>query len=82
MMNVRVTNLEPKPGSQLLTGTGTHTGDWRALEAFGAAVIEEAVAVDWADTEDLDAFELPDGRVVYGRFTSVKLTSGKVLAYA
>ena len=82
-------------GGDLITGTGTHTGHWRALQALGTgatldtgtALLHEgswwkaicAVATDLGGT--VAGVAIPAGTTVHARFTAVQLSSGAAVAY-
>lgn len=58
--------------------TGTESGDWFAIKAVdgGAAVSATSVVGD-----DLPAITLANGDIIFGNFSQIAVTSGKVLAY-
>lgn len=78
MSNVRVTNLKGDKGALYITDTGAHTGNFDAIQA-----LEDAVAdlVSTNVTGTLTSVPIPAGVVIYGKFTSITLASGKVMAY-
>ncbi len=67
-------------GFNTYTDTSLHSGNWVAFKAVhGDAVIASSVS---ATGDNLPAsMTLSEGDVVYGDFTAITLSSGKVLAY-
>lgn len=84
MQNHRTTNLTGLQGGQVITDTATYTpptGEaWHAIQVIEQAVIS-AITTNLTTSANLVAVTLPAGLVIYGRCTSLKLTSGKVIAY-
>lgn len=73
-------------GSTYITDTATHTGTFGIIQALSDTVISALVSATFTDgtavmTGTLAAISLPAGVSLYGSFTSVKLTSGVVVAY-
>ena len=68
-------------GGDVITGTGTHTGHWRALQALGtgATLDTGTAATDLGGT--VAGVTIPAGTTVHGRFTAVQLSSGAAVAY-
>ena len=67
-------------GFELITDTVAHTGRFFRLYALEASVINTAT-VENASGNTFSAVPLPAGGSLDGLFTSVTLTSGKVVAY-
>ena len=67
-------------GFELITDTAAHTGRFGRLYALEATVINTAT-VQNASGNTFSAVPLPAGGAIDGLFTSVTLTSGKVVAY-
>jgi hypothetical protein len=68
-------------GADFISGTTTFTGRYGAITAVAAAVLDAAtVAADYGG-DSLASLPIPAGTTIYGTFTTVKLTSGKVIAY-
>ncbi len=68
-------------GADYISGTTTFTGRYGAITAVAAAVLDAAtVAADYGG-DSLASLPIPAGTTIYGTFTTVKLTSGKVIAY-
>ncbi|MBT6046644.1 MAG: hypothetical protein HOG49_07475 [Candidatus Scalindua sp.] len=67
-------------GFNSITDTALNTGNWVAFKAVhGDAIIASSTS---ATGDNLPAsMTLSEGDVVYGDFTAVTLSSGKILAY-
>jgi hypothetical protein len=68
------------PGAVYIADTTTVSGKFGAIQALEATVLASATAADDI-TGTLTSMPIPVGATIYGIFTAVKLTSGKVLAY-
>lgn len=67
-------------GAVYISGTDTVTGKFGAIQALEATVLASGTVSDDI-TGTLTSLPIPVGTTIYGTFTAVKLTSGKVLAY-
>lgn len=67
-------------GFELITDTAAHTGRFFRLYALEATVINMAT-VQNASGNTFSAVPIPAGGAIDGIFTSVTLTSGKLIAY-
>jgi hypothetical protein len=67
-------------GFELITDTAAHSGRFFRLYALEATVINTAT-VQNASGNTFSAVPIPAGGAIDGTFTSVTLTSGKVVAY-
>ena len=67
-------------GAIYIDDDGTHTGNFSAITAVGTAdaVLSTSTVSDIADFAELT---IPKGVTIFGNFTAVDLTSGKVIAY-
>ena len=77
-------NLKGEGGSDFLVTAATYTGTWEAITALAAAVITVTggnQAVDGVVSSTYTSLPLPAGATIFGRFTSIALASGKVIAY-
>ena len=63
-----------------ITGTSAITGDWMCFEVLADAVVASYTEDNTPDTR-LAAVSLSQGVFVYGKITSITLTSGIVKAY-
>jgi hypothetical protein len=68
-------------GAEYIDDTAAHAGKFGAITALAAAVVSgDTVASDYTGNS-IASMPIPAGTTIYGIFTSVKLTSGKVVAY-
>jgi hypothetical protein len=67
-------------GAVYITDTTARSGRFWAIQALEAAVINTATVADYTG-DSISGLPVPVGTTIYGNFTSIKLTSGKVLAY-
>ena len=69
-------------GSIYIDSTGTHTAPYSAIMAVDG---RSAVVSHLGSTSDIEDFDqditLASGQTLYGDFTRITLTSGKVIAY-
>ncbi len=79
MANSNIRNLKGENGGIYITDTNAHTGDFDAITALEVAVIATLVSDNISGT--LTSVPLPAGVTIYGRFSSIDLASGKVIAY-
>ena len=75
-------NIEHK-GQVVEAGTTARTGQFQAMQVVAAAVV---ASMTWnsgyPSTNDWSALgTIPAGTILYGRFTALTLTSGKVVLY-
>jgi len=62
--------------------TQTANGAWTALQVLSATAVISAITIDGAaDTGISGVTSYPQNTVIYGRITSVQLTSGTVRLY-
>lgn len=84
MGQVSVYNLSGGNGSDYINDTAAHATDYFAFQCTEETVFA-AIAGNMGNAADLctgeDATALAAGTVIYGRFTSVTLTSGAIIAY-
>jgi hypothetical protein len=67
-------------GFEYISDTAAHTGRFREIYAVADAVINTATIAN-ATGNTFSAVPLNAGDSIHGVFTSVTLTSGKVIAY-
>ena len=67
-------------GVILIDDTDAHTGPFVAIQALQDSAVDISEC-DMSFIEDVADFTIPAGLTIYGRFTSIELDSGKVLAY-
>jgi hypothetical protein len=76
--STRIINQKGQLGSIYIDDTAAHTGTFDALQALEATVV---AALTGNMTDFTAGMPIPAGSIVYGVFTSVTLTSGKIVAY-
>jgi hypothetical protein len=79
--NIRTTNR--LSGGQLITGTGTATGEFISIDVIADAkfnVLTGNVS-SVANVTSGSALTIPAGRTIDGYFTTITLHSGTVIAY-
>lgn len=83
-MNTRIVNLTGLQGGTVIAGTDATTPpagkNFMAILVINNAVIAALTSNLVADT-GLVGLTINAGTIIYGRFTSITLTSGKVIAY-
>lgn len=67
-------------GWDYITDTDTHDGDWVAVQALGGAAKINSLSAGNSDTITGDVSLGQDATIV-GPITSIKLSSGSVIAY-
>ena len=67
-------------GVILIDDTDAHTGPFVAITAISDAAVDISEC-DMSFIEDVADFTIPTGTTIFGRFTSIELDSGSVLAY-
>tara|TARA_Y100001938_G_scaffold149814_2_gene238080 strand:+ start:1757 stop:2029 length:273 start_codon:yes stop_codon:yes gene_type:complete len=67
-------------GCILIDDTDEHTGPFVAITAITDAVVDTSEC-DMSFIEDVADFTIPKGVAIYGRFESIELDSGSVIAY-
>ena len=55
-------------------------GPWGAIQATAAAVVS-LTSGNWTTTDTTTAIDIPAGATIFGNFTAITLTSGKIIAY-
>jgi hypothetical protein len=75
--NVRIANALGRNGGIFITDTAAHTGSFVAITAVAAAVADLVGNIDGT----LTSVPIPVGTTIGGRYTSITLASGKVIAY-
>ena len=67
-------------GAVYIADTTEVTGRFWAITALEATVINTESVADYSGSS-ISAMPIPVGTTIYGNFSKIKLTSGKVLAY-
>lgn len=74
-------NSFAKNGGVYIDDTATNTPDsgftFIAIQAIEETVVSQAVG----NIDNIAGITIPQNTIVYGKFTSIKLTSGSVIAY-
>lgn len=55
-------------------------GPWGSIQATAAAVVD-VTASNWTGDDGTTAVDIPAGATIFGNFTAITLTSGKIIAY-
>lgn len=88
-MNTGVIIRDHHFGNRTETGTtaltaAAHSGPWKSIQVLADTVFATLTDTDAAadgDEDVMTGFTVPAGQILYGRFTAVTLTSGKVRMY-
>lgn len=73
--------ITPGSGSRVITSSeGEVQGRFKLIVAYEDTVIASVASPTFPEGE-LDGFELPAGMDIPGRFTSIEITSGRVIAF-
>jgi uncharacterized protein YcgI (DUF1989 family) len=67
-------------GAILIDDTAEHTGPYVAITALSDAAVDISEC-DMSYITDVADFTIPKGVTIYGRFASIELDSGSVIAY-
>ena len=67
-------------GVILIDDTNEHAGPFVAIQALADAVVDVSEC-DMSFIEDVADFTISKGMTIFGRFASIELDSGSVLAY-
>ena len=67
-------------GCILIDDTAAHTGPFVAITALSDAAVDVSQC-DMSFLEDAADFTIPKGVTIFGRFVSIELDSGSVIAY-
>ena len=69
-------------GATIIDGTDEITGPFVAITALEASVVDTSECdVTWLSGTIPATFKIPSGATIYGRFESIELDSGSVIAY-
>lgn len=64
-------------GGQVITGTGVTTGSWTEIRVLTTAVFTTLTG----NLSNVGSTSFPAGTIINGRFTTITLASGSVVAY-
>jgi hypothetical protein len=73
--------LNRQEGSTLFDDTDERSGNWGAILILEAAVFEVLTDATRDGTTAITGITFTEGTILQGNFTTIKLTSGSVLAY-
>ena len=77
MLSSKVTINNTLNGGQVITGTGVTTGNWIEIRVLTAAVFTTLTG----NLTNVGSTSFPAGTIINGRFTTITLASGSVVAY-
>ena len=72
-------SIQPS-GAILIDDTVEHTGPYFAITALEDAAVDVSEC-DMSFLTDVADFTIPKGATIFGKFASIELDSGKVIAY-
>jgi hypothetical protein len=64
-------------GADFYQDTSSHDGDWCKIVAVEGAVVIASLTSNW----NANPVNLAEGQAIYGKFTQIQLTLGKVHCY-
>ena len=76
-----VGNLRGENGDDFITDTATHTGMWTSFYVWEDTVISAIVRPKSTGDAYLTSITIVKGTMVFGEFTAITLTSGKIQAF-
>jgi hypothetical protein len=74
-----VWGIDYAKGAEFIDDTDTHTGRWCAIQFTSNAQVD-SISSNWVNG-GLSGHQFDKGTIVYGVFTSIKLSSGHCAAY-
>ena len=74
-------DLQGQGGGIVISDTDTYTGNFRWIQVVSDCVIYDIASSNIVSASDLASVTIPSGVGIGGRFTSIQLTSGVVIAY-
>ena len=77
MLSSKVTINNTLNGGQVITGTAVTTGNWIEIRVLTTAVFTTLTG----NLTNVGSTSFPAGTVINGRFTTITLASGSVVAY-
>jgi len=82
MSNVRVTNQSGLNGGTVFVGPtgGAQLGTWEGIQVINDAILD-TISSNLVDDTSLTGITLNAGITIFGRVTSIDVTSGVVIAY-
>ena len=77
MLSSKVTINNTLHGGQVITGTAVTTGNWIEIRVLTTAVFTTLTG----NLTNVGSTSFPAGTILNGRFTTITLASGSVVAY-
>jgi hypothetical protein len=74
-------NLQGQGGGVVISNTGVVTGNFRWIQGITDFEITEILSSNISNVSFLQGYTIPAGVGIGGRFTSITLSSGTVIAY-
>jgi hypothetical protein len=74
-------DLQGQGGGIVISDSETYTGNFRWIQVIADCEIEAIVSSNIINVAEVSGFAIPAGIGIGGKFTSIKLTSGVVIAY-
>jgi hypothetical protein len=74
------TSFGQNGNNNFISNTAATAGNWTALQVMSTTRIE-TITIDGAADTTLASTDLSQGLIIYGKITSIKLTSGIVRMY-
>jgi hypothetical protein len=74
-------DLQGQGGGIVIIDSGTYTGNFRWIQVIQDCQFGNIVSSNISNDEGFDELSVPAGVGIGGRFTSIQLTSGAVIAY-
>lgn len=79
-MSFTAFNVSPGESATYFSTTTEREGFWYAIQVIETATFATLTAANW-DGDSISGMQLGAGQIIYGSFTKIKLTSGKIIAY-
>jgi len=77
---VSVANLKGENGITFINDTTPKTGEWNAIQCIAACTFSTLICPE-NDGADMSTVTLAAGTTIYGKYTSITLATGSVIAY-
>lgn len=78
-MSLKVSNLKGESGSEYIGDTSAHAGTYEAFQALTDCVINALISTTIKNS--MAGATIKAGSIIYGRISSITLTSGTGMAY-
>lgn len=81
-MSEKISNMKGEKGFKVVTSTNPgNDGPYDVLKAFGGDVVIATLAGNFNPRTFFDGATLAEGELLHGRFDTVTVTSGNLMAY-